>query len=192
MANLVNTSNETLGFTEVGSKGMSQPFAEAISLHTFYPASPFFRAADLGLYSAPMSAEAVEEFIRTRAPIGFSPFREFVASEYKFQQAYVQFVFKPLDGSDAQLSLTTANVKADVPDRFENDTGTVTNASSGLTITFTRAFVTAPKVTVTPVSTSAVIAVLTATPTTTGFTVKLFNTSGTAITGSFFWTASGY
>lgn len=193
MADLTNTSAETLGFSEVSSKGIAQSFAEAIELHTFLPATPYFWGADLGVYNEAMSSTAVVEFMRARGPIGYSRFRDFVAGEYKFRRAYVDFVFKPLDGADARLSLVEAKIYADVPDRSETDAGTVTNAASGLSVTFTSPFAAAPKVTVTPISgTTPIVAVLTAAPTTTGFTVKLFDLSGTAVTGSFIWTAMGY
>jgi hypothetical protein len=192
MADLENISTETLEFSPVVGAGVAQAFAEALAVRAFYPATPFFLAADLGVYSRALDRDQAVEFMRTRSPIGYAPFRDFVASEYKFRRAYVQFAFAPLDGSDAQLSLDEARVFADVPDRTENNQGTVTNATTGLSVTFSRAFSAAPKVTITPISTTAVVAVLTALATTTGFTVKLFDLSGNAVTGSFFWTASGY
>lgn len=193
MADLTNTSAETLAFSEVGSKGIGQSFSEAIELHTFQTANPYFFGADLGIYSEAMTSTAVAEFMRSRGPIGYSRFRDFVAGEYKFQRALVDFVFKPLDGADARLSLVEASIYADVPDRSETDAGTVTNATTGLSVTFSAPFSQPPKVTVTPVSAATpVVAVLTASPTTTGFTVKLYNLSGTAVTGSFIWTALGY
>lgn len=192
MADLENISTETLGFSPAVGAGVVQGFAERLAMHNFFPATPYFLGADLGVYNKALDRDEAAEFMRTRSPIGYAPFRDFVASEYKFRRAYVQFVFAPLDGSDAQLSLEAANIFADVPDRVENDQGTVTNAATGLSVTFARAFTAAPKVTITPVSATPVVAVLTAAATTTGFTVKLFDLSGNAVTGSFFWTASGY
>lgn len=192
MADLENISNETLGFSPAAGAGVAQAFAESFAVRAFYPATPYFLGADLGVYSTARDRDQALEFIRSRSPIGYAPFRDFVASEYKFRRAYVQFLFAPLDGSDAQLSLDAARVFADVPDRRENDQGTVTNAATGLSVTFARAFSAAPKVTITPISATPVIAVLTAAATTTGFTVKLYDLSGNAVTGSFFWTASGY
>lgn len=193
MADLVNISAEALGIGEVSSRDFSQNFSEAIELHAFYPATPYVIVSDLGIYNAVMSRAAVEEFVRSRAPIGYSPFRDFVAGEYKFQRAYVNFMFKPLDGADAQLSLVEAKITADVPDKTETNTGTVTNAAAGLAVTFTVGFAIPPRVVVTPISgATPIVAVLTAQPTSTGFTVKLFDLSGAAVTGSFFWTARGY
>jgi hypothetical protein len=192
MTDHLNNSDETLAFSGALAKGASKVFAESLSLHGFQPASAYSYAADLGIYDVALNADEVAEFIRTRSPIGYSPFRDFVASEYKFEKAYVQFQFRPLDGADAQLSLDQAHIFADVPDRAENALAEITNASTGLAVTFSRAFAATPKVTVTPVSTTPVIAVLTVAPTTTGFTVKLFDLTGGAVTGSFFWTALGY
>ena len=193
MADLVNNSDETLGVGEGLVKGLSQAFSESVELHSFQRATPYMAASDLGIYNVAMSRTAVEEFIRSRAPIGYSPFRDFVAGEYKFQKAYINFLYKPLDGADAQLSLAEAKITADVPDKTETNAGTVTNAATGLSVTFTVGFAIPPRVVVTPISgTTPIVAVLSTQPTTTGFTVKLFDLSGTAVTGSFFWTARGY
>ena len=104
----------------------------------------------------------------------------------------MDFVFTPIDGADGQLSLTQATVIADVPDKTETNTATITVAASGATVSFSTTFVVAPKVILTPIGATAQTAVLTATPTTTGFTAKLFDSNGTAVTGTFFWTAIGY
>jgi hypothetical protein len=193
MADLSNTSVETLGVGEVLSKQPSQSFAEGLALGSFYPATPYHVGSDFGIYSEAMTPATVAEFIRSRAPLGYSPFRDFVAGEYKFRRAYVNFVFNPLDGADAQLSLVEASINADVPDKTETNVGEITSAATGLTVTFLQTFAAAPKVLVTPISgTTAVVPVLTGQPTTTGFTVKLFDLSGTAVTGSFIWTAIGY
>lgn len=193
MADLVNISSETLDFAAAPSKGVSQAIAEALELHSFCPATPYFIGSDLGVYSSAMSESEVAEFIRTRAPLGYSPFRDFVAGEYRFQKAYVNFVFRPLDASDAQITLSAAEIFADVPDKIETDTATVTNASTGISVTFSTTFAAAPRVTITPVSSvDPVVAVLTAAPTISGFTAKLFDLSGTEVTGTFIWTAAGY
>ena len=193
MADLENISAETLDFAEAAPKAVSQAIAEAVELHTFYPATPHFIGSDLGVYNAALEEEQVAEFIRSRSPLGFSPFRDFVAGEYRFRRAYVSFTFRPLDGADAQITLTDANVFADVPDRVETDSATITVAASGITITFAQPFSVAPKVTVTPISSTVpLVPVLTAAPSTGSFTVKLFDLSGTAVTGSFIWTAVGY
>lgn len=193
MADLVNNSAEAFAVGELLSNQPTQSFSEAVSLGVYYPATPYIIASDLGVYNEALGEAAVVEFIRSRAPIGYSPFKDFVAGEYKFQKAFVDFVFSPLDGADAQMSLVEAKITADVPDKTETDSGTVTNAAAGLTVTFASSFAIPPKVMITPISgTTPVVAVLTAQPTTTGFTVKLFNLSGTAVTGSLIWTAIGY
>lgn len=193
MTDFSNNSAETLGFAEGFSNGAAQAFDEALDFNTFYPATPYFVGSDLGVYSGAMTEAEAAEFIRTRSPLGYSPFRDFVAGEYQFQKAYVNFVFKPIDGADAQIALTAAKITADVPDKSETNTATVTVAASGITVAFASTFAAAPKVVVTPISSGApVIPVLTIAPTTAGFTVKLFDLSGTAVTGTFIWTAIGY
>lgn len=193
MADLTNDSAEAFGFAEGLSNGAGQGFAEALGLAAFYPATPYYIGSDFGIYNEAMDGAAVEEFMRTRSPLGYGPFRDFVAGEYQFRRAYVDFAFLPIDGADAQLSLAAAHIYADVPDKSETNTGTITNAATGLTVSFTTTFSAAPKVTVTPISSSApLIPVLTAEPTTSSFTVKLFDLSGTAVTGSFIWSALGY
>lgn len=193
MADLTNDSDETLDFAEGFGNEYVQPFAEALAVETFYPATPYFIGSDLGVYSGAMDDAAVAEFLRTRSPLGYAPFRDFVAGEYKFQKAYVEFEFQPADGADAQLSMTAASIIADVPDKSETNVATITTAATGVTVTFATAFSVAPKVVVTPVSAGApLVPMLTATPTTTGFTVKLYDLSGNAVTGTVIWTAIGY
>lgn len=193
MADYENISEETLGLAEGFANAPSQAFDEAVDFSAFYPATPYHIGGDFGVYNVAMASADVEEFMRSRSPLGYGLFRDFVAGEYKFRRAYVDFVFRPIDGADAQLTLNTANIYADVPDKTETNSATITNASTGITVSFTNTYTQPPKVTVTPISSSTpVVAVLTGDPTTTSFTVKLFNLSGTAVTGSFIWAALGY
>lgn len=192
MADLVNNSAETLGFSEARTSGMGQALAESLGFLPFYPATPYHIGGDFAVYNAAVAAVDAMDFIVDRGPLGYSHFRDFVAGEYQFRRAYLDFVFTPIDGADAQLTLGTATVYADVPDKSESGSGVISSAGSGLAVSFTTGFAVAPNVTVTGIGTGAVIAVLTAAPTATGFTVKLFDTSGTAVTGTVIWTAIGY
>jgi len=193
MADLTNDSAETLGFAEAISKNYTQPISELLDLHGFCPATPaYFVGSDLAIFNGVFDAATAMEFIKNRSPIGYAPFKDFVAGEYLFRKAYVDFVFEPADGADAQLSLTEATIIADVPDRRETNTATITVAASGVAVTFANAFTAAPRVVVTPIGSTALIPVLTAAPTTTGFTVKLYDNNGTAVTGTVIWTAQGY
>lgn len=192
MTDFVNDSAETLGFSEGRTSGISQALAEALGWLPFYTATPYHIAGDFGAYNAPVADGDASDFIASRGPLGYSRFRDFMPGEYQFRRAYLDFVFTPVDGADAQLTLSAATVYADVPDKVESGQGTITVAATGLVVTFASAFATPPNVTVNGIGSTAVIAVLTAAPTTGGFTVKLFNTSGTAVTGQVLWTAIGY
>lgn len=192
MADLVNSSSETLGFAEARGSDVSQALAEALGWLPFYPATPYHGAGDFGAYNAPVADGEASDFITYRGPLGYSRFRNFVPGEYQFRRAYIDFVFTPVDDADAQLTLSAATIYADVPDKVESGSGTITVAATGLVVTFASAFATPPNVTVNGIGSTAVIAVLTAAPTTGGFTVKLFNTSGVAVTGTVLWTAIGY
>lgn len=192
MTDFVNDSAETLAFAEAVAERFGKNVDEAVEFNSFYPATPYYTGSDLGIYNAVMTDAQVREFIQNRSPLGYSPYRDFVAGDYQFRRAYIDFVFVPVDGADAQLSLTAATFIADVPDKVETNTATITVAASGISVTFTKGFIAAPNVILTPVGSAARNAVLTANPTATGFTAKLYDNTGTAVTGTFFWTATGY
>ena len=80
--------------------------------------------------------------------------------------------------------------------KLRNDSGTGTANSSdsgGTVVNFNLAFVDVDSISVTPATTSAVIAVydFVDVPNPTSFKVLLYNTSGTRVSGGFSWSARG-
>ena len=78
----------------------------------------------------------------------------------------------------------------DVQERTESASGAVIAAAGGSAITFTSQFNTAPSINVTPQGTGALFAVISAISG-TGFTVQVFNDSGTDVGGVCDWQAIG-
>ena len=111
----------------------------------------------------------------------------------QFQYFKVKYDFASAGGDDLLL-LTGLNVRLDAKLRNDSGTGTANSADSGGTVVnFNIAFVDVDSISVTPLTTSAVIAVydFTDVPNPTSFKVLLFDTSGTRVSGGFSWSARG-
>lgn len=108
---------------------------------------------------------------------------------------YVKFkITATSTGEDDLIVLSGVNVRFDV--KLKNDAGTasaVSTDSGGTQVNFNLPFVDVSSITVTPLSTSAIIAVydFVDVPNPTGFKVLLFNTSGTRVSGTVSWSAKG-
>ena len=89
------------------------------------------------------------------------------------------------------LECSAFNHYADLPDVDEVGSGEVTVAADGCEITFTKEFHDSPSVNIDILSGDGFLHKFTVTPTTTGFTVKLYDLSGTAKTGTFKYHAHG-
>ena len=94
-----------------------------------------------------------------------------------------------IDTSIGVAALKTFKVTIDSESRTETDEN-VTVAIGGTTITFSKQFVTTPNIVVTVDSTSALFAVKSSV-TTTGFTVKIFDSGGSDVGGTVDWIATG-
>ena len=97
-------------------------------------------------------------------------------------------------GGNDLLQITGLNIRLDSKLRNDSGTGTANSGDSGGTVVnFNLAFVDVDSISVTPLATSAVIAVydFVDAPNPTSFKVLLFNTSGTRVSGSFSWNARG-
>lgn len=99
-----------------------------------------------------------------------------------------------VSGTNSAVSINIINVRLD--SKLINDvgTGTVTNASTGVLVNFTKPFIDVTSIQVTPIGTTPLFAVydFVDTPNPTQFTVYLYNTAGTRVTGNFSWSARGY
>ena len=97
-------------------------------------------------------------------------------------------------GNNDLLLINALTVRLDVKRRSDFGKGTANSADSGgTTVNFVEAFTDVDAISVTPLTTSPVIAVydFTDVPNPTSFKVLLFNTSGTRVSGDFSWTARG-
>ena len=99
-----------------------------------------------------------------------------------------------VSGTNSAVSINIINVRLDSKLINDADTGTVTNASTGVLVNFTKPFIDVVSIQVTPIGTTPLFAVynFVDTPNPTQFTVYLYNTAGTRVTGNFSWSARGY
>ena len=110
-----------------------------------------------------------------------------------FRYVKIRYDFASAGGDD----ITRVNALETIIDaKLRNDFGTGTaNAadSGGTTVNFNIAFIDVQAISVTPATTSAVIAVydFVDVPNPTSFKVLLYNTSGTRVSGNFSWSARG-
>jgi hypothetical protein len=129
--------------------------------------------------------------LSTDALTVYSGLSSVFATNFRYIRA--QYDFASVGGDDL-LQITGLNVKLDSKLRNDSGTGTANSGDSGGTVvTFNIAFVDVDSISVTPLTTSAVIAVydFTDVPNPTSFKVLLFNTSGSRVSGGFSWSARG-
>ena len=110
-----------------------------------------------------------------------------------FRHLRVQYDFSSAGGDDL-LELAALNIRLDTKLRNDSGNGTANSADVGGTVVnFNYAFIDVESIAVTPLATSAVIAVydFADVPNPTSFKVLLFNTAGTRVSGNFSWSARG-
>lgn len=124
----------------------------------------------------------------TSAPSGAT---SYLATNFRYVR--VVLTFTATAGANL-IQLTALEIKLSSKRISDGGSGTITNATTGLTVSFTRPFVQADTPNVQPAGTSPLYAVVdyTSVPNPTSFIVYLYNTSGTKVTGSFSWTAGGF
>jgi hypothetical protein len=111
----------------------------------------------------------------------------------QFRYFRVRYDFASSGGNDLML-LTALNVRLDSKLRNDAGSGTANSGDSGgTTVNFNVPFVDVQSISVTPSSTTGVMAVydFVDAPNPTSFKVLLFNTSGTRVSGGFSWSARG-
>lgn len=124
----------------------------------------------------------------TSAPAGVTTY---LASNFRYVRVVLTFTCTA--GANL-IQLNSLEIKLSSKRITDGGSGTITNATTGLTVTFNRAFVQADNPSVQPAGTSPLYGVVdyTSVPNPTSFIVYLFNTSGTKVTGSFSWTVGGF
>ena len=109
---------------------------------------------------------------------------------------YVRFTVRMLKDDRADLvSVSKINVRLNTKLRADAGSGAAVSTDAGGTqVNFDYDFVDVSAITITPLSTTFVVAVydFVDTPYPTGFKVLLFNSAGTRVSGSFSWTARGF
>jgi hypothetical protein len=147
---------------------------------------------DFATYTTEMDAAGFIAFVTQRRPLGAYPWQPLIPADYGFQTAFVRLTVDVGDrGQD--VFVTDAKLRVDVPDIL--DSGSVAVSAGGTAVTFARTFNSAPAVSVIQTG-GAVTAVprITAGPTTTGFTVFLYDAANpaTAVAGTINFNAKGY
>jgi hypothetical protein len=89
------------------------------------------------------------------------------------------------------LQCSELNSYADLPDVDEFDDNEITVAADGCAITFTKTFHEIPSVNIDILTGDGYVHKFSVAPSTTGFTVKLYKLDGTAVTGTFRYSAHG-
>ena len=83
------------------------------------------------------------------------------------------------------LAISSFSIKADLPDVDERGNDTISVAADGKAITFSKTFHVAPSVNIDIVSGTGYVHKFSVVPTITGFTVKVYDMAGVAVTGDF-------
>lgn len=158
------------------------------------PASPKApgRLGDAELHNTAFDAAAFAAFFETRKPLGHRAFKPLSPGDYEYQRAIIQLRYTNEDRS-ILVSGNTLKHLVDVPDVDQR--GTVSVAAGGTAVTFPVPFNAPPEVVVTQKG-GAVLAIsrITAGPTATGFTVRLFDATSptTGVAGTISYSAKGY
>lgn len=190
MADLVNETSEAISVAESLANHLKVRNSEKIEILNFLAKGSNGVFGDVAINNTAMSAAEFEDFFKDRSPVGFAPFKNLVPGELAYQTGYLMFVFEPEEGVNAVLSAQNIVFNADVPDLL--DSGTFSVLADGSTITFNRSFAVAPKLSIVPLTATAATVTVTSTPSATSFSVKVFNSAGTAIACDIHWTAVGY
>ena len=92
------------------------------------------------------------------------------------------------------VRINSFNLKLSSKQRIDSGSGVVTNASTGVWVPFAVAFIGADVPVVQPAGTTPLVPVVdyAGGPYPTGATVRLYNLSGTAVTGAFSWSTRGF
>lgn len=135
--------------------------------------------------------------IAAGSTLAFSPWTTYAGVDSVFATNFryirVQYDFSSAGGDDL-LGLTALNIRLDSKLRNDSGNGTAVSTDTGGTVVnFNYAFIDVDSLSVTPATTSPVIAVydFVDAPYPTSFKVLLFNTSGTRVSGAFSWSARG-
>lgn len=165
--------------------------SEAIQVFEEYPRNGNSVISDLILSTDELTLDAFRTVIDAGHAPGYQPFRDFVPGDYTYQKAMFRAVMESSTSDRAKLVELTLQV--DVPDVTDRGSAAITNAATGVRVTFNRQFYTTPEVTLTLKggSTFAIPRLLSSDN--TGFTAVLRDPdTSNNVTGTFTWAAQGY
>ncbi len=122
--------------------------------------------------------------------VTWSAYTAWTAGDYKCRYYQIRMT---LTRSDAGQTLQCSELThyADLPDVDETGDDAVSSAGDGKAVTFTKTFHEIPAVNIDIVSGSGYVHKFSVVPSTTGFTVKLYDMAGSAVTGDFRYHAHG-
>jgi predicted phage tail protein len=112
------------------------------------------------------------------------------AADYKCRYFQIRMTMTRASLSQ-DLQCSQFDYYADLPDVDDFGTDTVSVAATGKAVVFAKTYHQAPIVNIDILSGSGMVHNFSVIPTTTGFTVKLYDLAGTAQTGNFSWAAHG-
>lgn len=165
--------------------------SEAIQVFEEYPRNGNSVISDLILSTDELTLDAFRTVIDAGHAPGYQPFRDFIPGDYTYQKAVFRAVMESSTSDRAKLVELTLQV--DVPDVTDRGSAAITNATTGVRVTFNRQFYTTPEVTLTLKggSTFAIPRLLSSDN--TGFTAVLRDPdTSNNVTGTFTWAAQGY
>jgi hypothetical protein len=146
---------------------------------------------DVEMRSDLLTEERFRALAEERYPVGYEPWRNFVAGDYDYLDCFVWLRARVLERSQ-EIVVSRAIMRVDAEDIIERGNASVAAPSS--TINFTRAFNVAPEVTAVQKGGAILAIPRVLSVTKTSFTVALYDVSNpaTAVAGNISFTAVGY
>jgi hypothetical protein len=179
------------GVSDALRKALRLTTREALLLAEQYRRHANGVISDMIVASGEITSDDFAAIVQSGHPPGYTDFRDFIQGDYTYRRALFRAILNSRNSDRGFID--ALRVTVDVPDIFDRGTAQITDAASGVAITFTRTFRIPPEVTMTHKGGTVVaIARLVGSITTGGFTAVLENTSGTRVAGSFTWIAQGY
>ncbi len=182
---------EGLAFDDAKRLAQTLRIGEALVLAEQYRRRANGVVSDMIVGSAAITEQDFLEVLESGHPPGYSSFRDFIQGDYTYQRALFRAILSSRNADRGYID--GLRVTVDVPDVFDRGTAEITQAASGVTVTFTRTFRVEPEVTLTyKGGIGLAIPRVVGTPSTTGFTAVLENTAGQRVVGLISWVAQGH
>jgi hypothetical protein len=175
------------------AKATTLPQAEAFNLLEEYRRHGNGVVSNLSITTDSLDDDAFRALIQASSPPGYSNFKPFITGTYTYQKALFRAVVQSFTLDRGVL--TDMSITVDVPDVNDSGEATITNAASGVTVTFNRKYHKVPEITLQLKGGTDLLAVprFVGSPTNTGFTVILVDpTTGQNVAGTISWAAHGY